>query len=62
MRHNVGDGKIIAKEEIFEAERCEENQAARGHPGLACTLDQQRVSRDDCRNAPAERINRTYER
>src|SRR5216683_3075482 len=62
MRHNVGDGKVIAEEKIFEAERGEENQAAGGHPGLARTFDQQRMPRNNRRNAPAESINRAYKR
>src|SRR5205823_10302642 len=45
-----------------EAERCEENQAASGHPGLPRTFDQQRVTRDNRRNAPAERVNRADKR
>ncbi len=37
--YHVRDGKVIAEEKIFEAERCEENQAASGHPGLPRTFD-----------------------
>src|SRR2546430_2501067 len=57
MRHHICDGKIIAEEKIFEAECCEENQAAGGHPGLPCALDQQRVARNDRGNASAKCIN-----
>ena len=39
MCHDVGVGKIVAEEQVFEAECGEENQAAGGHAGLPGALD-----------------------
>jgi hypothetical protein len=62
MRNDVCDGKIIAEEQVFEAERSEENQAARGHSSLPRALDQQRVAGENRRDSPDKRIRRTNKR
>src|SRR5690348_17705912 len=44
-------GKIVGEEQVFEAERCEENQAAGGHASLARALNQKRMARNYRRDA-----------
>ena len=52
MRDDVGRGKIITEEKIFEAEGGDKNQAAGGDPCLPRAFNEQRMARDN-RGNPA---------
>src|SRR5208282_4265233 len=54
--NHVSLREVVAEEQIFEAERADEDQHASGDARLACALNQQRMPRDDGGNAPHERI------
>ena len=62
MSDDVGDGKIVAEEKIFETEGGNKNQTAGGDPRLSRALYQERMARQDRGDATAKRIHRANKR
>ena len=59
MGDDVSGGEIITKEEIFETEGGDKNQAACGDTRLPGALDQKRMSREDRGDSASKCIHRT---
>ncbi len=62
MGNHVSLREIVAEEQVFEAERADEDQNAGGDARLARALNEQRVPRDDGGNAPRESVDGTDKR
>jgi len=62
VSYNVGNGKIIAEEQVFETEGSKEYQTACRKPSLASAFDQQRMARADGGNSADKRVRRANKR
>jgi hypothetical protein len=60
--NNVSRGKIVAEEEIFEAEGGDKDQTAGGDACLPRALNEKWVPRDDRGDPASECIHRTNKR